>query len=181
LLPHPMGGTWLEHGLIGLGALGAPMTVLSRHAAHLELAEGLALQRGWALDAVAEPPPWEGPLLALRRLAERVPQAQLLVVPVDMPALDRNCLQTLLIAAATQPELIHVAHDGERLQPLLAVLPAGDGWRQHLQRAIVRGERRWQRWLTQQRWRPVPLEPRAMRNINTPHELAAFGFESLDS
>lgn len=180
LLPHPEAGSWLEHCLISLAALGAPITVLSRHAAHLALAKDLALQHGWALDAFAEPPPWEGPLLALRRLAEREPQAQLLVVPVDMPALHRDCLETLLAVAVAQPELIHVAHDGERLQPLLAVLPAGDGWRQTLQRAVGRGERRWQRWLMQQQWRPVPLEPRAMRNINTPHELRAFWLEQPD-
>jgi len=103
LLPHPAGGTWLEHGLRLLAELRAPITLLSRHDSHLQLARHL--NRTWAagrivrpagtsiaasgtaapalgspstdpqagalpgpIQAIAEPPPWQGPLLALHRL-----------------------------------------------------------------------------------------------------------------
>ena len=179
LLPHPQSGTWFEHALRQLALLQAPITVLSRHPVHLELAQAFAVQAGISMDTVAEPPPWEGPLLALHRLAEREPTAPLLIAPVDMPALDHDCLELLLTAAATQPELIQVAHDGERLQPLLVLLPAGEPWRQKLAAAIGLGERRWQRWLLAQPNRIVPLPPQVVRNINTPQELADAGYATL--
>jgi len=69
-----------------------------------------------------------------------------------------------------------VAHDGERLQPLLALLPPGETWRQTLAAAIAAGERRWQRWLSAQPYQPVPLGQQAMRNINTPDERAVAGY-----
>ncbi|MBM5799363.1 MAG: molybdenum cofactor guanylyltransferase [Cyanobacteria bacterium K_DeepCast_35m_m2_023] len=179
LLPHPAGGTWLEHTLRQLAALQAPITVLSRHRSHGELAEAFGLCQGLMVEAIAEPPPWEGPLLALSRLAARYPSCRLLICPVDMPGLNRASLETLVAAAAQQPELIHVAHDGERLQPLLALLPAAESWRQTLAAAIADGERRWQRWLFAQPSQPVPLAQQAMRNINTPDELVAAGHAPL--
>lgn len=176
LLPHPAGGTWLEHTLAQLAVLQAPITVLSRHGAHRELAEAWARRQGLVLEAIAEPPPWEGPLLALQRLSARYPANRLLICPVDMPGLNSAALETLLAAAAQQPGLIHVAHDGERLQPPLALLPASDGWRLKLDQAIARGERRWQGWLLRFQFRSVALDPQAIGNINAPEELPTSGF-----
>ena len=48
LLPHPEGGSWLERTLGLLAALQAPITLLSRHRAHLQLAEALHKERGEA-------------------------------------------------------------------------------------------------------------------------------------
>ena len=42
LLPHPHGGTWLEQSVRRLAALELPITLLSRHEAHLALATRLA-------------------------------------------------------------------------------------------------------------------------------------------
>jgi len=176
LLPHPAGGTWLEHTLAQLAVLQAPVTVLSRHGAHRELAGAWARRQGLVLEAIAEPPPWEGPLLALQRLSARYPADRLLICPVDMPGLNRAALETLLAAAAQQPGLIHVAHDGERLQPPLALLPASNGWRLKLDQAIARGERRWQGWLLRFQFRSVALDPQAIGNINAPEELPTSGF-----
>lgn len=176
LLPHPDGGTWLEHSLGQLAALQAPISVFSRHRRHLELALAFGERRGLAVEVIAEPPPWEGPLLAVQRLVQRYPSGRLLLCPVDMPALDSAALETLAAAAAIQPELIHVAHDGERLQSLLALLPDAEGWRRDLGRAMAQGERRWQSWLLSHPWQPVPLDPRVLKNINSPAELAASGY-----
>lgn len=176
LLPHPEGGTWLKRTLLLLAQLQMPITLLSRHPAHLELAEALQAElktRGVSLEQIAEPPPWEGPLLALHRLMQRHPDERLLLCPVDMPNLSLAALKTLLVAAddpapAQEPTRLHLAHDGERLQPLLGLVPSSAPTRTHLAAAVERGERRLQSWLASQPCRAVPLDPRAIRNVNRP-------------
>ena len=189
LLPHAAGGTWLEQGLRRLIELERllerqtplPITVFSRHRAHQELAEQLARQLRreqrpdaptWpAISALAEPPPWEGPLLALHRLMQLHPDQRLLLCPVDMPDLGAAVLQRLLAAAEAEPAAIHLAHDGQRLQPLLGVVPSTAAHRASLETAINGGERRLQSWLAGQACRPVALDPMAIRNVNRPEEL----------
>ncbi|MCP9942605.1 molybdenum cofactor guanylyltransferase [Cyanobium sp. ATX 6E8] len=163
LLPHPEGGTWLERTLRLLAQLEAPITLLSRHPAHLELAPP-------PITALAEPPPWEGPLLALHRLMQRHPDERLLLCPVDMPDLSLAALHTLLAAATGEadPTRLHLAHDGERLQPLLGLYPSSAPIRAHLAAAVERGERRLQSWLASQPYQAVPLDPLAIRNVNRP-------------
>ena len=171
LLPHPEGGTWLERSLRLLAQLKTPITLLSRHGAHLEQAEKLALELapGSPMTALAEPPPWEGPLLALHRLMQQHPNEQLLLCPVDMPHLSLAALQTLLAGAAIgSPTRLHLAHDGEQLQPLLGLYPNSAPIRAHLAAAVQRGERRLQSWLVELPCQAVPLDPRAIRNVNRP-------------
>jgi molybdopterin-guanine dinucleotide biosynthesis protein A len=175
LLPHPEGGTWLERTLLLLAQLQAPITLLSRHPAHLELAQQLGRRPPPSatsstpapITAVAEPPPWEGPLLALQRLMERHPDQHLLLCPVDMPDLTLAALHTLL-AAAGNPTRLHLAHDGGRLQPLLGLYASSEPIRRHLAAAVEHGERRLQSWLASQPIQPVLLDPRAIRNVNWP-------------
>ena len=115
---------------------------------------------------IAESAPWEGPLLALHRLMQRYPEQRLLLCPVDMPELHLAALQELVAAAAQEPQGIHLAHDGLRLQPLLGVYPSSIPLRQHLAASIDGGERRLQSWLAAHPCNPVPLDPRALRNVN---------------
>jgi molybdopterin-guanine dinucleotide biosynthesis protein A len=179
LLPHPEGGTWLERTLLLMAQLNAPITLLSRHPAHLALAPQLAHRLAGAPDrlplpaitALAEPPPWEGPLLALHRLMQRHPDQRLLLCPVDMPDLTLAALHQLLTAAAGSPTRLHLAHDGERLQPLLGLYPSSTPIRTHLAAAVQRGERRLQSWLAALPCGPVPLDPRAIRNVNRPGQI----------
>jgi molybdopterin-guanine dinucleotide biosynthesis protein A len=146
LLPHPEGGTWLERSLLLLAELGAPVTLLSRHPRHLEMARALAAAP-LPITAVPEPSPWEGPLLALHRLMALYPGQLLLLCPVDMPALTGAALRQLLAAANAEPTVIHLAHDGRRLQPLLGLYPSGAAIRSSLAAAVAAGERRLQGWL----------------------------------
>ena len=171
LLPHPEAGTWLERSLRLLAQLETPISLLSRHGAHLELAEELALELapGAPMTALAEPPPWEGPLLALHRLMQQHPNELLLLCPVDMPDLSLVALQALLAGAATgSPTRLRLAHDGERLQPLLGLYPSSPPIRAHLAAAVKRGERRLQSWLVELPYQAVPLDPQAIRNVNRP-------------
>ena len=173
LLNHPEGGSWLERTLRLLALLDAPITLLSRHGAHLELAEELVLELapGAPMRALAEPPPWEGPLLALHRLMEHHPDERLLLCPVDMPDLSLAALQALL--AAADPTRLQLAHDAERLQPLLGLYPSSAPIRAHLAAAAERGERRLQGWLATLPYQTVPLDPRAIRNVNRPKPIQA--------
>jgi len=168
LLRHPQGGTWLEHSLQQLAQLGAPVTLLSRHHQHLALAQALHSPN---ISALAEPPPWEGPLLALSRLMQSHPDQLLLLCPVDMPHLTLASLRTLLAEASSKPAAIHLAHDGWQLQPLLGVYPSDAERRAALNSSIGRGERRLQSWLATQPCRTVPLPAAGLRNINRPSEL----------
>ena len=177
LLSHPEGGSWLERTLRLLAQLNAPITLLSRHRAHLQLAEALQVElkaTGVALELIAEPPPWEGPLLALHRLMEQHPDERLLLCPVDMPDLSLAALQALLAGTATgSPIRLQLAHDGERLQPLLGLYPSSAPIRAHLAAAAERGERRLHGWLATLPYQTVPLDPRAIRNVNRPKPIQA--------
>ena len=223
LLPHPQGGSWLEHTLRLLLALQIPVTLFSRHERHLQIAlalhgereaRGVLSQRHGlsdtpgmvlplphptpaaprhrdaeaeattpAITALAEPPPWEGPLMALQRLMQRYPDERLLLCPVDMPDLSLAALGTLLsaaenAAAAQTPTRLHLAHDGERLQPLLGIYPSVEPLRSALTEAVERGERRLQGWLATQAVQAVRLDPAAIRNVNHPQE--AFSASSAE-
>ena len=171
LLPHPEGSTWLERTLLLLAQLEAPITLLSRHAEHLERAKALQAKlkgRGIALELIPEPSPREGPLLALHRLMERHPEQRLLLCPVDMPDLNLAALMQLANSEPSLPGCIRLAHDGERLQPMLGLYPSRAPIRAHLAEAVERGERRLQSWLVELPCQAVPLDPRAIRNVNRP-------------
>ena len=172
LLPHPEGGCWLERTLALLAAQGMPVTLLSRHREHRQRAEALALRQQLAIEALDEPPPWEGPLRALARLMAHHPHQRLLLCPVDLPGLTAAALQDLRAAADGGP--IVLAHDGERLQPLLGVYPSSDRYRRHLDDFLAGGERRLQGWLAQQPHQAVPLAKEALRNINHPADWELF-------
>jgi len=168
LLPHPAGLTWLEHTLQQLAELGAPITLLSRWPEHLQRAHALALPQ---LEAIAEPSPWQGPLLALNRLMQLHPNQRLLLCPVDMPGLNARVLNQLLQAADGDATAIHLAHDGHRSQPLLGIYPATETRRHRLARAIAMGERGLQRWLADERCRGVQLKAESIQNVNCVDEL----------
>ena len=173
LLPHPEGGTWLERSLRLLAQLKTPITLLSRHGAHLEQAEELALELapGSPITALAEPPPWEGPLLALHRLMEHHPDERLLLCPVDMPDLSLAALIQLTSSERSEPGCIQLAHDSERLQPLLGIYPSHRAIARSLATQTARGERRLQSWLSSQTSIAMRLDAGALRNVNHPGEL----------
>ncbi|MCP9930673.1 molybdenum cofactor guanylyltransferase [Cyanobium sp. AMD-g] len=176
LLPHPAGGTWLEFSLARLAALPLPITLVSHHRAHQVLARPLGDGLGHPISLLAEPPPREGPLLALERLMAHHPGQGLLLCPVDMPWLEAAALEALLeaTAAAPGPAPIHLAHDGQRLQPLLGVYPAHAARRQRLRAFTAAGGRRLQDWLAEEVVVPVPLPPEGLRNANRPDDVTGL-------
>jgi molybdopterin-guanine dinucleotide biosynthesis protein A len=114
---------------------------------------------------------------------QRYPEERLLLCPVDMPWLDGPTLEGLIAAAAGDPDRdrIHLAHDGQRLQPLLGLVPATTARRCRLEAALEAGERGMQRWLAGEDWAAVPLEPGPLRNINHSADLAPSVLPSAPS
>ena len=169
LLPHPSGGTWLTALVDQLLPLGYPVQVLTRHSEHAEL---LASRPGCSVQL--EVPPWNGPLQALAKVLSPMPGEAMLVLPVDMPRLRTNVIQQLIAAWNRAPEQAAVAHDGQRLQPLLAVIPSGAPFRSCLDQQLQRGELRWIDWLTRVPHQTVRLPAEALLNANCPADLAAL-------
>ncbi len=169
LLPHPSGGTWLTALVDQLLPLGYPVQVLTRYSEHAEL---LANRPGCSVQL--ELPPWNGPLQALAKVLSPMPGEAMLVLPVDMPRLRTNVIQQLIAAWNRAPEQAAVAHDGQRLQPLLAVIPSGAPFRSCLDQQLQRGELRWIDWLTRVPHQTVRLPAEALLNANCPADLAAL-------
>jgi len=169
LLPHPRGGVWLTALVDQVRLLGLPLQVVSRHPAHAD-----QLVDRPDVIVVQDPPPWQGPLQALGHVLPATTAEALLVLPVDMPRLSAAVLQQLIDAWQQQPDQIAVAHDGKRLQALLAVIPTGEPFQTSLAEQLARGERRWMAWLASVPQRPVLLSPQAMLNANRPEDLAAL-------
>jgi len=96
----------LEQALRLLAQLQQPVTLLSRHPSHGTIARQLQQREGFELEVIVEPPPQEGPLLALTRLMAHHRGQRLLLAPVDMPWLQPGTLKQLLKAGAAEPERI---------------------------------------------------------------------------
>ena len=169
LLPHPSGGVWLTALVDQLLPLGYPVQVLSRHAAHAEL---LAHRPGCSV--LLEPPPWNGPLQALAKaVAVSIPGRPCWCCRWTCPVCTAVVRQ-LIAAWKRAPEQAAVAHDGQRLQPLLAVIPSGSPFRSCLDQQLQRGELRWMDWLTCVPHQAVRLPAEALVNANCPADLAAL-------
>ena len=118
--------------------LNRPIRVVTRHRAHAELLKDQPKLRVWQ-----EPAPWAGPLQALARVLPATSDQALLVMPVDMPRLSTPVLRQLIAAWQVQPDRVAVAHDGQRLQPLLAVIPSGSPFQSVLIEQVEAGRLRW--------------------------------------
>lgn len=169
LLEHPDGGVWLTALIAQLQPLGCPIRVVSRHRAHAELLLNQPMVSVWQ-----EPAPWAGPLQALARVLPAVSGEALLVLPVDMPCLSTAVLRQLIEAWQRQPDRVAVAHDGQRLQPLLAVIPSGSPFQSVLIEQVAAGRLRWIDWLNRVPHQSVALPAAALLNANRPGDLAAL-------
>ena len=96
-----------------------------------------------------------------------------LFVPCDGPALPRDLMARFRAALTPQTELV-VAHDGEHLQPVVALLHRS--LLPSLQRTLAEGERKTGAWFARHRMTVVPFAdaPDAFINLNSPAELATY-------
>jgi molybdopterin-guanine dinucleotide biosynthesis protein A len=113
---------------------------------------------------------FQGPLAGFLAGLTAMRTEYLLTLPCDgpmvLPDLARRLADGLDDAAAD----IAVAHDGDRLQPVYALLHARVT--DDLRAALAEGERKIDRWYPRHRWATVDFSdvPQQFRNINTPED-----------
>lgn len=113
-------------------------------------------------------PDYPGPLAGALSAMQVVFTPWTLLAPVDVPWLPSDALQRLVVAIADHD--IAVAHDGERLQPLVALLRTS--LQQDLGEWLTQGDGKVVRWYERHRWCQVDFSDVADRfaNLNTPEE-----------
>ncbi|MFM5558042.1 MULTISPECIES: molybdenum cofactor guanylyltransferase MobA [Aeromonas] len=121
-------------------------------------------------DAQAD---FQGPLAGMQAGLAAARHDWVLFVPCDGPALPRDLMARFRAAMTPQSELV-VAHDGQHLQPVVALLHRA--LLPSLQLALAEGERKTGAWFARHRMTVVPFAdaPDAFVNLNSPAELAAY-------
>lgn len=117
---------------------------------------------------------YSGPLAGMLSALLVVRQPWLAVVPCDSPLLPRDLVERLLSTALANSAEIAVAHDGERLQPVIALLHRS--LLAPLRAFVQGGGRKIDTWYLQHRMVTTDLSdyPEAFVNINTPEDHAAL-------
>ncbi|MDX1605534.1 MAG: molybdenum cofactor guanylyltransferase MobA [Candidatus Competibacterales bacterium] len=115
-----------------------------------------------------------GPLAGMLAALEATRTDYVLTVPCDSPLLRGDYAERMVAALVAADARLAVAHDGERLQPVFALLQRDLS--PDLRRALGAGERKIDRWYA--RHRPALADfgdaPAMFRNVNTPEELQAL-------
>ncbi|MGA1640240.1 MAG: molybdenum cofactor guanylyltransferase MobA [Steroidobacteraceae bacterium] len=148
---------------------------LDKYARHVLISANRHLDTYATLGArlVHDDPPGRGPLGGMLAGLRACPTDWLLCLPCDMPHLPED-LEPRMLASLSGPQPGPAfAHDGERLQPLVALLPRSAA--PDLQRFLDGGGRRAEDWARGQGGLIIRFEGRrdAFANLNTPEDLAA--------
>ncbi len=113
-------------------------------------------------------PDFQGPLAGILAALQQARTPALLVVPCDSPHLHRDLLERL--AAALTDHDIAIAHDGQRLHPVVMALRTD--LTEDLAAWLAGGGRKIDRWTQRHRWIAVDGsdDPDQFRNLNTPED-----------
>ncbi|HPQ96630.1 MAG: molybdenum cofactor guanylyltransferase [Thiothrix sp.] len=120
-------------------------------------------------------PDFQGPLAGFSAAMQAAQTTHIMTLPCDGPWIAPDMARRLLDALRNQPEAaLAVAHDGERLQPVHALIPVS--LHQSLQAFLARGERKIDRWYQQHPMVHADFSDvaRLFRNINTPEQQQAL-------
>ena len=147
--------------------VGAAMISANRHREDYER---------FGLPVLADPiADFQGPLAGFLAGLQAVKTQYLLTLPCDGPVVIPDLAQRLAAGMSAADADIAVAHDGQRLQPVYALLNARvlPGLRQ----ALDEGERKIDRWYPRHHWVTVDFSdaPQQFSNINTPEDYANVG------
>ncbi|MBU0654034.1 MAG: bifunctional molybdopterin-guanine dinucleotide biosynthesis adaptor protein MobB/molybdopterin molybdotransferase MoeA [Gammaproteobacteria bacterium] len=114
---------------------------------------------------------FQGPLAGFAAAMQAAETACIMTVPCDGPQLAPDMAERLLQALQTENAELAVAHDGERLQPVHALIPVS--LLPSLQTFLKNGDRKIDLWYAQHRMAQANFSDcRDMfRNINTPEDL----------
>jgi len=118
---------------------------------------------------------FQGPLAGFLAGLEEMRTEYLLTLPCDGPFVVANLAQRLAAGLTAADAEIAVAQDGQRLQPVYALLHRGVV--SDLRQALEQGERKIDRWYPRNRWVTVDFSdvPAQFSNINTPEDYASAG------
>ncbi|MFM4930756.1 molybdenum cofactor guanylyltransferase MobA [Aeromonas dhakensis] len=118
-------------------------------------------------------PDYLGPLAGMQAGLAAARHDWVLFVPCDGPALPRDLMARFRAALTPQTELV-VAHDGDWLQPVVALLHKS--LLPSLCAALAEGERKIDIWFARHNMAVVSFadQPDAFINLNSPGELAAY-------
>jgi molybdenum cofactor guanylyltransferase len=122
---------------------------------------------------------YQGPLAGFAAAMDAASSDWILTVPCDGPWVPPDLLRRLSEALVATGADIAVAHDGERLQPVYALLPVA--LRTSLLAFLEAGERKIDIWYGRHRMATADFSdcPDIFRNVNTPEQRERFAMEGL--
>lgn len=114
---------------------------------------------------------FQGPLAGVAAAMQAARTPWILTVPCDAPRVPPDLLARLARALAREGAELAVAHDGQRLQPLHALLAVA--LHASLQAFLEAGGREVHRWCARHRTAVADFSdrPELLRNLNTPGDL----------
>ncbi len=114
---------------------------------------------------------FQGPLAGMASGLKHCETDYIATVPCDGPLLPDNYIDTLLNAAYQAPSKISVAHDGNRVQPVYALIHRE--LLTDLNEYLASGERKIDRWYYKHAYAQADFSafPQMFTNINTPEDL----------
>lgn len=176
-----MGGD--DKGLVALA--GRPMIehVLSRlehqvHSLIINANRNLDRYAQYGHRVVSDPSDdFSGPLAGMASAMGTANTPYILTAPCDCPVLPKDLAHRLASTLSDANADIAVAHDGERMQPVFALMSVA--LRPSLEQALAEDERKIDRWYARHTVALADFsdQAQAFRNVNTPQErdaLAAF-------
>ena len=115
---------------------------------------------------------FQGPLAGMLSCLEEAETEFMVTVPCDSPLLPDDLVARLFRQLSEEQAEISVAHNGDRMQPVFALLPANLA--SSMRAFLDGGERKIDRWFEGHRLALTDFsdEPECFRNINNPDELA---------
>lgn len=113
---------------------------------------------------------YQGPLAGFAAGMARAETPWLLTLPCDGPLVPPELAARMRAALAGQDAELAVAHDGERLQPVYALLPVSLA--RSLQAFLATGDRKIDRWYAQHRMATVDFSDcrDCFGNVNSPED-----------
>lgn len=110
---------------------------------------------------------FQGPLAGISQGLLNCPTAWMLVVPCDSPLLPQDLVQRMAVQAAQEDAEIAVAHDGQRMQPVVSLIKRE--LQPSLQRYLESGNRKIDLWYAMHKVCCVDFsdQPEAFLNINS--------------
>lgn len=143
---------------------------------NLETYEDLAASFGAQLISDTEKD-FPGPLAGIQQGLHHALHPALVVLPCDTPLLPATLIDQLATAFQRHPDQVSLVDDGQRLQPLHAIIPSSAASR--LDAYLATGKRAVMGWYEELGIQPVDCssDSAAFTNINRPEELEQLSLQ----